>query len=129
MSTFMKQLVCSLTIITVGGCANISNGSHQTLYVDAGNHANCQISRDDGLNLAVRSLENFTLDRSSSPLNIACQNGEDAIEVKQDSDFAERFLLLDIATDFCLVSCWIDSSKKAWYEYPNPIVVDIKHHL
>lgn len=121
----LKILCAGLAMMLMAGCANMVNGHEQTLYVDAGSHALCQIKRDDGLDLSVQSLQSFTVSRSSSALKVACENGENAVEVEQDSDFAQRYLLLDIATDFCLVSCFVDGSRKAWYEYQNPIMVDM----
>ena len=105
------------------------NGNQQTLYVDAGSQADCQISRDDGLSLSVKSMERFTVHRSSSALQVSCENGGKTGRVDQDSDFAQRYLLLDIASDFCLVSCWVDGARKAWYEYPSPVIVEMNPGL
>ena len=125
MNQHYKLFGACLAGLMMAGCANMVNGTQQSLYIDAGDHADCQITRDDGLNLSVRSMQTFSVKRSASALKVACENGENAVEVEQDSGFAHRFLLLDIATDFCLVSCFVDGAKKSWYEYPNPIQVNM----
>ena len=125
MNHHLKLFGACLAALLMAGCANMVNGTHQSLYIDAGDHADCQITRDDGLSISVSSMQTFSVERSALALQVACENCENAVEVEQDSGFAHRFLLLDIATDFCLVSCFVDGAKKSWYEYPNPIQVNM----
>lgn len=126
---FSAGLLALTGSVLLTGCASMVNGSQQSLQIEAVDatsgatkSANCHVSKP-GLNIRVKSTESFKVDRGSDDLLVACEDGELSGHLKQESDFAKRYLLLDIATDFCIVSCFVDGHKKAWYEYPSPIVV------
>ncbi|WP_338923809.1 hypothetical protein V0M98_37005 (plasmid) [Pseudomonas silesiensis] len=122
--------VCSTLSLT--GCASIVNGSKQSLKIEAVDAvtgapkaATCNVSKAD-LSIGVKSSETFEVNRSSKSLYITCEDGVSTGHLREKSDFAQRFLFLNIAADFCLVSCFIDGYNKAWYEYPSPLIVEMK---
>lgn len=70
MNQHYKLFGACLAGLMMAGCANMVNGTQQSLYIDAGDHADCQITRDDGLNLSVRSMQTFSVKRSASALKV-----------------------------------------------------------
>ncbi|WP_274644735.1 hypothetical protein [Pseudomonas serbica] len=125
-------LIAALSVLSLTGCASMVNGSKQSLKIEAVDattkapkSATCNVSKPD-LSMAVKTSEEFQVKRSSRSLYITCEDGSSIGHLREKSDFAQRFLFLDLATDLCLVSCFIDGYHKAWYEYPSTLVVEMK---
>lgn len=126
---FSASLLALAGSVLLTGCASLINGSDQALEINAVDadtgavkSANCHVSKP-GLSIDVKSSESFKVKRSADDLHVVCEDGASSGHLKQGSDFAQRYLLLNIATDFCIVSCVVDGYKKAWYEYPGKLVV------
>jgi hypothetical protein len=122
-------LLAVLSILSLPGCASMINGSKQSLQINtvdavtgAPKPASCNISRQ-GLNIHVKSNEVFQVDRDEHSLHITCEDNTSIGRLRQKSDFAQRYLFLDMATDLCIVSCFVDGYHNAWREYPTPMVV------
>lgn len=120
------------SILALPGCASMVNGSKQSLKIEtvdaatgASKPATCHISKR-GLNISGKSTDTFEVSRGDDHLHVICEDGSSTGRLRQESDFAQRYLFLDIATDLCLVSCFVDGYHRAWYEYPSPMVVEMR---
>ena len=137
-SIHSRRLIGLLTVVSalsLSGCASMINGSKQSLQVNtvdavtgAPKPASCNISRQ-GLNIHVKSNEVFQVDRDEHSLHITCEDSNSIGRLRQKSDFAQRYLFLDIVTDLCIVSCFVDGYHNAWREYPTPMVVEMRPAL
>lgn len=125
-------LLALLSALSLSGCASMINGSKQSLRIDpvdaatgASKPATCHISKR-GFNISGKSTDTFEVTRGDDHLQVMCEDGSTTGHLRQESDFAQRYLLLDIAADFCIVSCIIDGYHRAWYEYPSHMIVQMK---
>lgn len=128
----ITSLLLVLSALSLTGCASMINGSKQSIKietVDAATGANrpatCHVSKP-GLSISGKSTETFEVRRGEDHLHIMCEDGSTTGRLRQESDFAQRYLFLDIATDLCLVSCFVDGYHRAWYEYPSHMVVEMR---
>lgn len=128
----ITSLLALLSVLSLTGCASMINGSKQSLKIEtvdaatgASKPATCHISKR-GFNISGKSTDTFEVRRGDDHLQVMCEDGSSTGRLRQESDFAQRFLFLDIATDLCLVSCFVDGYHRAWYEYPSPMVVEMK---
>jgi hypothetical protein len=128
----ITSLLAVLSALSLTGCASMINGSKQSIKIETvdaatGAHkpAICHISKR-GLSISGKSTDTFEVGRGDEHIYVMCEDGNSTGRLRQESDFAQRYLFLDIATDLCLVSCFVDGYNRAWYEYPSPMVVEMK---
>lgn len=131
----ISNALCLIVIAvssSLTGCASMINGSKQSIQIETvdaatGAHkpATCHISKR-GLSISGKSTDTFEVGRGYDHLQVMCEDGNSTGRLRHESDFAQRYLFLDIATDLCLVSCFVDGYHRAWYEYPSPMVVEMR---
>lgn len=110
------------------------NGGRQQLRIDTidaitgvPTSANCRVINST-TDQTVKSSETIEIKRSSDHLTVDCEDDSSTGRLSQDSDFLQLYLLSDIATDLCIVSCFIDGTRGAWYAYPSPLIVKMHPH-
>jgi hypothetical protein len=117
--------------LMVTGCASLYNGGQKSIVIETVNaesgssvESTCSISSDT-TSLRIPSNQPHTIQRDSQSLVIDCHNSETRGQAQVNSALLARYVILDLATDFCIVSCWIDAYSGAWREYPSPVVVNM----
>jgi hypothetical protein len=117
--------------VTISGCASIVDGSTQNISVkpmQGGkivHDANCIVSNSKG-SWHASGGQSVVVKKASDDLNVSCTDYETGEVATQNSPkktntgwaVANFFLW-----DFCTISCIIDFSSGAIYEYPSQVVI------
>ncbi len=114
-----------------GGCAAVSRGSRQQLYINTydekGNivPCDCILSNDEG-KVSTLSNRTVTVGRDKDILKVECENqdfvGNKTVYGKINMGFwAADFFLIDL----CTISGLIDGMSGSWAEYPAMIDVQL----
>jgi hypothetical protein len=128
----MKKSLSILTILFTlfVGCATIDRGSEQRYVVYSNNDVaqadtRCTLKNDDN-EWTVSVNQTIKIDRDGDPLDIECQNDKQVGSKIVEAKFSSEYLLQNaLMWDLCTISCLIDASTGAFYEYPI-VRVDMK---
>jgi hypothetical protein len=122
----MKKL--SLILVLLTGCATQANTAYQSVTVSTLETVNqdqtlCSLKNEEG---EWKSTINtpISIHRDGNPMTVNCENNVAKGTTTVEPKFNGEYLAMDIIlVDLCLVSCIVDGSNNAFYEYPSIINV------
>lgn len=128
----VRAIGAVLAILTITGCASIIDGKHQTMTLSTkGNidkqDTECELRNTKGA-WTTDHKESIVVRRDYGDLIVNCENNEQEGELVIESDVSVGFMALNfIIWDFCTLSCIVDHSTGALYEYPLNISVPMRN--
>jgi hypothetical protein len=127
----MRFLIPALLVVSLAGCASMSQGAHQNITVLTVNDKNadktqCKIKNEEGVWTAAPNSAT-SIHRDGNEMEVICDNdlqtGIDHISPR----FESSYLVMDIILiDACIISCIIDGANNAFYSYPESTTVTMK---
>jgi hypothetical protein len=123
----MNPVTIIILIISLTGCATISQGSRQNISVATQGDSDptetvCNLNNTEG-SWVVSPDQPIHVHRDGDPLNIECKNTQQTGRTSIDPEFDGSYLALNLLVDLCIISCWVDGFSHSWYEYPAFIPV------
>ena len=120
----MKKItLLNYLIITffVTGCATMSNSSIDNVRVvtfdDNSKDTKCNLHNGKGHWSNVSPQQSLWVHRDGNDLIADCSNDTQTGTGSEDAVFKNDYLTQDILLDLCIISCFVDGSNKAWYDY------------
>ena len=113
------------------GCATIIDGQSQSFTVDTKNDANqnateCTLRNSQGA-WETDGRQSLQIERDYDDLIIECENDTQEGETTVVSSTSGGFMALNFFVwDLCTISCLIDHSTVALYEYPKLVRVPMR---
>jgi len=103
----MKTLILAAAMLA-SGCATITNGTEQTLQFDTQPGQVCNITRSgEALGTVGADSPTITVQRSSAPLNVECEDSVQIIESSINAAGYTSIMWLDFGlVDFITGALW-----------------------
>ncbi len=122
----MNKLLLATFMLT--GCATQANTAYQSVTVSpvevaADTNTVCTLKNEEG---EFKTLANtpVSIHRDGNPMAVNCENNSTKGKITVEPEFEGRYLAMDILlVDLCLISCIIDGTNNAFYQYPSIITV------
>lgn len=128
----MKKLLTAVTVTALlSGCSSIMEGSTQQLSINTlnsvdKNNTTCKIVNDKG-NWFTDGIDTTTIKKSNKDITIRCENETQEGETVLVSETKVGYMLANaIIWDLCTISCLIDHSTGALYEYPSSVQIPMR---
>ena len=105
-------------------------GSHQNLTVATINDNNpdktrCNIKNEEGT-WTVEPNTLVSIHRDGNNMDIQCDNAVQTGVNHIEPEFDGAYLGLDLILDLCIISCIVDGTNNAFYQYPSFVTVPMK---
>lgn len=126
-----KQLfILAITSTLITGCYNIDRRSNQNFQISTNNDVGqvktkCSIRNEEGQWTATAN-ELIRIHRDDNAVNIECQNDTQIGSTQIKPYFNHKYIVNDLMSDLCTVSCVIDAYNDAFYQYMPFVSVEMK---
>jgi len=130
----MSKGIFILLFLGLSGCASITSGTTDDVYIGAYNDrgvsvpADCTVTNDAGT-IRTKANRNIRMKKDKDEIFVECR-GKNASYGEARNDEARvsiGYLLTDfLILDFCLISCWVDGLSGAWVVMPPRIEVEME---
>lgn len=127
---FLKLCIAVLFFGCFSGCASMAEGDTESLVIIPENNRDrlatvCQA--DNGREKwSVLHPFQIEIDSTRRDLTVECVNGEQKGSVVIEPNVQGGFLVSNILLDFCFITCLVDFSTGAIYEYQDVVKVPMK---
>ena len=127
----MNKIALTLATCLLCSCATMEHGSTQPYKIltrnDTDATTTCKASNEEGQWENIKPGEQFTAHRDGNPMQVICENAQQIGTEIDQPEFGGRFLALDLLLDACIISCIIDGSNNAFYDYSGLTIVTLKN--
>ena len=119
-----------LALIFLSGCAGMTRGGDQNIMVRTSGNIDrlgtqCKLT-GNGQEISILAPAVVTVDRSGRDLKIECENDSQKGVVVAKSSTNGGLVGLNVLMDFCTISCIIDFSTGAIYDYQEKVTVPMR---
>lgn len=127
----LRTLGAILAVLAISGCATIVDGKNQTLTLSTKNNIDksnteCDLKNSNGV-WTTDDKESIMVRRDYDDLIANCENDMQEGELVVESSASGGFMVLNFFIwDLCTISCIVDHSTGALYEYPLSISVPMR---
>ena len=129
----MKFIAVSVLVaaVAITGCASIIDGKNQTMTLSTKNNnykdsTECDLMNSNGV-WTTDHKESIVVRRDYDDLIINCENEKQKGQLVVESSASVGFMIANFFIwDLCTISCIIDHSTGALYEYPITISVPMR---
>ena len=128
----MNKILLLIAVVTVfTGCASMFNGPYQYVTVTpvnatAGDKPKCTLTNEEGIWEPLPNNTIVKVHRDDNDMTVDCSNKAQEGKIIVSPEFSEKYLVLDILLDLCIISCLVDGVNNSWYSYDYYVLVPMK---